>query len=226
MMAYHNRFTYHAFLLSAFLHMAAIIVLGIIFEMLPEKRSLPHLSQSAMRAYLDTAHVMNQAVTPAKNKNSSPQDRKALSRNNQVGITSGSSSSAKSTGRSMATSSASVATGERANVRQKVQQGDETHVVSELIALLHAAIQEKQRYPAAAMQMGREGRVTLAFILHKNGAISNLRIAKVSGTASLDQAAVDAVNAAVPFKAAEKYLKKSSDAAQEYQIDVVFELTA
>lgn len=92
--------------------------------------------------------------------------------------------------------------------------------ISQLVALLHAAIQKKQHYPESAMEMQREGRVKLMFTLFKNGTITQLRIVQSSGTASLDAAAFAAVNEAVPFQQVEKFLKDP----QEYQIDVVFEL--
>lgn len=93
--------------------------------------------------------------------------------------------------------------------------------LTELTAMLHAAIAAHQHYPAAALEMQREGRVTVAFTLYTNGTISNLRIIHSSGTASIDQAGISAVNEAAPFALAQKYLK----AAQDYQLDVVFELT-
>lgn len=92
--------------------------------------------------------------------------------------------------------------------------------VSELIALLHQAIQRQQHYPEMAMEMQREGRVTLEFTLHENGEVSALRIAHSSGTESLDAAAIAAVNQSVPFHQVEKYIH----GPQEYRIDVVFEL--
>lgn len=91
----------------------------------------------------------------------------------------------------------------------------------ELLTLLHTAIQNQQRYPDSAMQMEREGRSTVTFILQTNGQVENVHITKTSGTQSLDEAALAAVHAAAPFKHIDKYLHN----AQEYSIDVVFELT-
>lgn len=89
-----------------------------------------------------------------------------------------------------------------------------------LLALLHAAIEQQKQYPPAAVEMEREGTVTLTFILYTDGTIQNLQIAKSSGTSSLDTAALTAVKQAVPFKNINKYLHQP----QNYQIDVVFEL--
>lgn len=90
----------------------------------------------------------------------------------------------------------------------------------ELLAILHMAIQQQQHYPASAMQMERQGKATITFVLFPNGSIQNVRMMKSSGTASLDQAALAAVQDAAPFKTIEKYLQS----AQEFSIDVVFEL--
>jgi len=92
--------------------------------------------------------------------------------------------------------------------------------VTELLAILHSAIQKQQHYPEIAQQLERQGRVTIAFTLFTDGTISHVEIVKKSGTESLDQAALDAVNRAAPFNNIEKYLTQ----AQEYNIDVVFEL--
>ncbi len=69
--------------------------------------------------------------------------------------------------------------------------------------------------------MEREGRITLKFVLHPDGTIEQLRMLKSSGTSSLDAAALKAINDAAPFQKVTEYIHQ----AQEYQIDVVFELT-
>jgi TonB family protein len=92
---------------------------------------------------------------------------------------------------------------------------------SELIALLHAAIQKQQRYPASALQLEREGKVKVRFTLDTHGIISNLQVAESSGTSSLDEAALSAVKDAAPFSEAMRYLHEP----QVYNIDVAFELT-
>jgi TonB family protein len=95
------------------------------------------------------------------------------------------------------------------------------HETSELIALLHAAIQKQQHYPASALQLEREGRVKVKFTLDTHGMVSNLQVAESSGTSSLDEAALSAVKNAAPFAEAMQYLHEP----QVYNIDVAFELT-
>jgi len=89
-----------------------------------------------------------------------------------------------------------------------------------LLVLLHQAIQNKQQYPASALQMGRQGRVKVGFKLYPDGTISHLRLIKSSGTESLDKAAMEAVRLAIPFKEIDSYLKAPDD----FNIDVVFAL--
>ncbi|GEM_PF-4244586 len=91
----------------------------------------------------------------------------------------------------------------------------------ELLAFLHAAIQKQQRYPESAMQMERQGRATVKFMLFTDGSINNVRISKSSGTESLDNAALAAVRDAAPFQGVDKYMTD----AGEFSIDVVFELS-
>lgn len=93
-------------------------------------------------------------------------------------------------------------------------------VTKELLAVLHAAIQNQQHYPGNALQNERQGRTTVAFVLLKNGFVRDLRVEKSSGTASLDEAAMDAVLAAQPFKVKD-YVTK----ARGFSIDIVFELS-
>lgn len=89
-----------------------------------------------------------------------------------------------------------------------------------LLALLHEAIQKQQEYPISAQQMGRQGRVTVSFILKPNGQITQLHIVRSSETASLDEAALSAVSKAAPFIGVDKYFTRP----QVYSIDVVFDL--
>jgi TonB family protein len=92
--------------------------------------------------------------------------------------------------------------------------------VDELSALLHDAIQAKQQYPASAMEMEREGRVRVGFILQPTGIAQQIELIQSSGTSSLDAAGLQAVRDAMPFKQVDRYLAN----AREFQIDVVFAL--
>ena len=97
------------------------------------------------------------------------------------------------------------------------QTGEQT---KSLLALLHSAIQKEQHYPLNAIETERQGTSTVKFFLFPNGKITNLQIVKSSGVESLDLAALAAVQHAVPFQEVDTYLQS----AQEFSIDVVFEL--
>ncbi len=57
-----------------------------------------------------------------------------------------------------------------------------------------------KRYPAALRAEGIEGKVTLIALLHEDGSLSNVRIAKGSGNAALDQVALEDVRKGPPVK--------------------------
>lgn len=91
---------------------------------------------------------------------------------------------------------------------------------SELMTLLHAAIDRHKRYPQSALSMGREGSTRVDFRLRPDGHIEDLNIGVSSGVRALDQAAYHAVQAIAPFTHADRYL----DSTQRFQVDVVFRL--
>ena len=104
------------------------------------------------------------------------------------------------------------------STRHERSHGEQTQT---LLSLLHAAIQQQQHYPQSARDMGREGRVTVAFTLLKDGSIRRLRLIKSSQTATLDEAAITAVQNAAPFREAKQYLNDM----REFNIDIVFALS-
>lgn len=89
-----------------------------------------------------------------------------------------------------------------------------------LLTLLHNAILSHQQYPDSALALGREGRVTVAFVLQPDGQIQALHLVTSSGTASLDEAALMAVQQATPFEGIGAYVP----VAKAFQLDVVFHL--
>lgn len=91
---------------------------------------------------------------------------------------------------------------------------------NELLLLLHNAIQKTQQYPTNAMEMEREGRVTVEFTLYPNGTILNLHLLHSSGTNSLDEAALAAIRQATPFQGVNQYLNTK----HTFSIDIIFAL--
>lgn len=105
----------------------------------------------------------------------------------------------------------------QARPQSQSSQGEQ---IKGLVALLHSAIQSQQQYPSSALQMNRQGKVTVSFKLYPDGSISDLQLVKSSGVKSLDEAALTAVRSAVPFSGVNVYLKAPLD----FNIDVVFAL--
>lgn len=57
-----------------------------------------------------------------------------------------------------------------------------------------------KRYPAALRAEGVHGKVTLTAMLHEDGLLTDVRIAKSSGNAMLDEVAVEDVKKGAPVK--------------------------
>jgi protein TonB len=62
-----------------------------------------------------------------------------------------------------------------------------------------ASIRSNLKYPVIARKNGWEGRVDVSFIIKKNGHIENLTVSSSCGFKALDESALAAVRAAVPF---------------------------
>jgi protein TonB len=59
------------------------------------------------------------------------------------------------------------------------------------LAELQLAIARHRFYPLLARRRGREGEATVAFVIHADGRLSDVRLATSSGFESLDAAAVE-----------------------------------
>lgn len=187
-------------LTSIVLHVVMLLAMGLSINYSRPVHTLGDADTLVVNSYLFRDNITSQAMTK---KSSDP--AKQLAKNKSGIIAEKKSLPVKRTG------------------QQTAQHSQASHGVQtqELLALLHAAIQKQQQYPDSAIQMEREGRVTLGFTLFPDGTIRNLKMIKSSQSASLDNAALMAVQNAVPFQQIQQYLKE----AQEFNIDVVFELT-
>jgi protein TonB len=65
---------------------------------------------------------------------------------------------------------------------------------------IQSRIREKLVYPAQARRAGLQGSAEISFIIHEDGRISNVLVISSSGSESLDNAAVEAIYAASPFR--------------------------
>ena len=84
--------------------------------------------------------------------------------------------------------------------------------------ILHRRINEKQSYPSTAIVLNQTGKVTLRFLLHINGMITDTAIIKSSGVSSLDHAALASVEKSMPIKESSTYLSH----ATYFQVEVIF----
>jgi protein TonB len=62
-------------------------------------------------------------------------------------------------------------------------------------------IRNKLVYPPEARRAGVQGIAELSFVIHTDGQVSDVRITKSSGSATLDASAVEAIYSAAPFRA-------------------------
>ncbi|MFZ2315114.1 MAG: TonB family protein [Gammaproteobacteria bacterium] len=185
---------------SLMMHIVIFVLIGIFLDFAKQDLKLGNTENQIVATFLYDDNAKQLSLTKAKNEATSD----VLKQN-------------KSLLTKKESKDQSVVSKQPASVRHNLaSQGNQAE---SLIALLHAAIQAEQRYPANAEQMQRQGSVTVEFTLSKDGRVSELGIVKSSGTISLDEAALDAVRAAAPFK--QVHLQE----VQHYNINVIFQLS-
>lgn len=83
---------------------------------------------------------------------------------------------------------------------------------------IHARVERKKKAPRTAR---RSGTVALLLTVARSGALTEVRVAKGSGSARLDRAGVQAAQRAAPFKAAPGEVR---DDTYQFQINIIFRL--
>ena len=84
----------------------------------------------------------------------------------------------------------------------------ETSVIKPLIKLLGKALSAHLVYPKIAVDFKVKGNVSIGFVLHPDGSVTDIRLVKSSRAALLDEAALAAVRAMSPIKDVNLYLKE------------------
>jgi periplasmic protein TonB len=69
------------------------------------------------------------------------------------------------------------------------------------MAQIRRQLESKKRFPAAARARWEQGTVVVAFVLDRQGRLAGSRVARSSGFAALDSAALELVRQAQPFPA-------------------------
>lgn len=114
-----------------------------------------------------------------------------------------------------------TASDKQPQVARKAQNSDaKGNTTDALLALLHNKIQAAQVYPSSALAMQRSGQAMVSFTLLLDGTVSGVQLVESSGTKSLDDAALAAVEHASPFQGVGQYLR----ASKNFEIAVSFEL--
>lgn len=197
---------YKYYLVSILMHLCILIVFAIYFDVDTKLKKIGNADALAVSAFIYQGnHTLSLSLQDVKKLKSSIKKNEISDTHKKHAVK---LKNIKNNNENNLTKSVS---------RSSVSQGEAGPT---FIGLLHDAIQRKQNYPASALEMHRQGRVTVAFDLYEDGHISNLRVLISSGTSSLDRAAVQAVSDASPFNELLQYIKNT----QEYKIDIVFEL--
>lgn len=90
-----------------------------------------------------------------------------------------------------------------------------------LMQLVYQAISEHKHYPYMARRLGQQGKVTLNFIMHPDGLVTDVMVIESSRYSVLDRAAEEAVVAISPFAMAAEYLsyEKVFDIAVDFRLN-------
>lgn len=201
-----------SYLISVLAHVLILIVGGLYFSNEVATVQVGNANEVLVQSYVDFTpqSITRETVTKVQqDKSIKLSDKKeTVSRSEKV-----SSRAAFSAGSSDAKKSQSA-------TQREFASSSRGESVEPLLVLLHAAIQAQQHYPESALEMQREGRVRVGFVLRPNGSIEQVALVKSSGTSSLDAAGLQAVQDAAPIKGVERYL----DGVRAFEIDVVFGL--
>ena len=90
-----------------------------------------------------------------------------------------------------------------------------------LMKLVYQAISEHKHYPYMARRLGQQGKVTLNFVMHPDGQVTDVMVIESSRYSVLDRAAEEAVAAISPFAMAAEYLsyEKVFDIAVDFRLN-------
>lgn len=205
------------YFISVLSHVILILAVILVLNFTNESVVIGNQAEKSIQSYLYKGQALQ--AGQASKKKSEPIHKITASKNEKMIIAKKEMNHAVSQKKNPVTPSAAI----KAASQQAAAPGSNSKgaQVDELLAILHTAIQKQQHYPESALQMERQGRATMQFILFPNGSIQGLRVVQSSGTESLDHAAMAAVRDAAPFDNIDQYLNDS----REFSIDVVFDLS-
>lgn len=93
---------------------------------------------------------------------------------------------------------------------QPARAVSDTHERQHYLAALAATIDRNKFYPRAARRRGEEGTVVVRFVIRKDGQLTELTIVESSGSARLDEAALQTLQRVTPFRAIPDALNRDS----------------
>jgi protein TonB len=97
---------------------------------------------------------------------------------------------------------------------------DEFQTANAYLEMVRYRIEKYKQYPSSAKAERREGRVTVRFIIRRNGSVEAVMVFKSSNNRMLDEAALEAVRKAGPFPP-QRFFEEDVP----IELSIVFELT-
>ena len=90
-----------------------------------------------------------------------------------------------------------------------------------LMQLVYRAINQHKHYPYMARRLGQQGKVSVNFVMHPDGQVTDVVVVESSRYSVLDRAAEQAVVAISPFAMAAEYLnyEKVFDIAVDFRLN-------
>ncbi|MCW8956676.1 MAG: energy transducer TonB [Gammaproteobacteria bacterium] len=103
--------------------------------------------------------------------------------------------------------------------KKQINKSVENHDL--LMQLVYQAINKYKAYPYMARRLGQQGKVTLKFVMHPDGLVTDVVVIGSSQYSVLDNAARQAVSAISPFAMAADYLsyEKVFDIAVDFRLN-------
>lgn len=105
--------------------------------------------------------------------------------------------------------------------QQKKQLSKSVENQDALMQLVYRAINQHKHYPYMARRLGQQGKVSVNFVMHPDGQVTDVVVVESSRYSVLDRAAEQAVVAISPFAMAAEYLsyEKVFDIAVDFRLN-------
>ena len=166
------------------------------------KSSTSHSRTSMIKTYLVVGELS--AVTQSLSKQQPSIDK-------SIAIISSRNTTSKSVKKHSSTKQVSQSTvpSDRTQVAAIEKHGTASSELQALSMYLYRKIARHAHYPSGVSRLGASSQVLLQFVVYPDGHISGAHVIRSSGSASVDSAALKALNHSLPFNQASKWLRQA-----------------